>query len=121
MATREVVIKSDDLDGTESTDPSAIVTIPFAYEGVAYEIDLTDKNAQKLYAVFGRYTKSARRVGGRRLPSKSRGASRPVKQVTVIEASPDAIRAWARSNGIQVSSRGRVSGEVREAFKAANR
>jgi hypothetical protein len=115
MATREVVIKSDDLDGTESADPSAIVTIPFAYEGVAYEIDLTPKNAQKLYAVFGRYTKSARRVGGRRLSSKS------VKHVTILEASPDAIRAWARSNGIQVSSRGRVSGEVREAFKAAHR
>jgi hypothetical protein len=31
-----------------------------------------------------------------------------------------AVRAWAESNGYEVSSRGRIKGEIIEAFTAAN-
>jgi hypothetical protein len=31
-----------------------------------------------------------------------------------------AVRAWAESNGYEVSSRGRIKGEIIEAFRAAN-
>ena len=33
---------------------------------------------------------------------------------------PGAVREWARSNGHEVSSRGRISAELLEAYRAAN-
>ena len=38
----------------------------------------------------------------------------------VLDVDPATIRAWAQSNGYAVSTRGRVSRELREAYKSAN-
>lgn len=78
-----------------------------------YEIDLNEENAAKLRDDMAHWIGHARRAGGRRRTARPGGGSR---------SSSDAakIRAWARENGYQVSDRGRVPAEVREAYERAN-
>jgi hypothetical protein len=52
----------------------------------------------------------ARKIGGRRKRGSKAAGS----------ASTSDIRAWALANGHDVSSRGRVSAEVREAYEKAH-
>lgn len=104
MAQRVHIVLEDDIDGSEAAE-----TVSFALDGVSYEIDLSEANAAKLRDEFAAWTGHARRVGGR----KSTG--RKVKA-----GSANDIRAWAISQGMQVSSRGRVPAEIREAYEKAN-
>ena len=55
------------------------------------------------------YVSKARKVSGKR--SSSRKASSPIDNKT--------IRAWAASNGIQLSKRGRIPQDVVSQFRAA--
>jgi hypothetical protein len=106
MAQRVQVILEDDYDGG-----SADETVAFSLDGAEYEIDLSSKNAASLRDALAPWTAHARKVGGRRRRGgKSSGAS---------NSSSD-IRAWAAANGFEVSSRGRVSAEVREAYDKAH-
>ena len=105
MARKTQVILIDDIDGSEATG-----TVSFALDGVAYEIDLNDDNAQQLREQFAVWTDKARRVGGRRTSgTRSVGSSNDTAKV----------RAWAKDNGYEVSERGRISKKVREAYDAA--
>jgi len=108
MAKKTTVVLVDDLSG----DP-ADTTIRFGLDSREYELDLTDENAQELREVFNRYTTAARKVsGGRR-----RSTAGPVKaQFTAVD--PAAVRAWAKSNGVEVSPRGRIKASVLEAYRA---
>jgi hypothetical protein len=109
MAQRVNVVLVDDLDGDEASE-----TVSFALDGVDYEIDLNEHNAESLRESLGRYIDAGRRVGGRRRKGKAVAAGG--------EGGPSAsdIRAWARENGWDVPERGRVSQEVREAYAAAH-
>ena len=106
MARKTQVILTDDIDGSEATG-----TVSFALDGVAYEVDLNDDNAQRMRDQLSEWTGKARRVGGRRI-SGTRGAG----------SSSDAakVRAWANENGYEVSERGRISKEIRDAYYAAH-
>ncbi|QGK69077.1 Lsr2 family protein [Allosaccharopolyspora coralli] len=55
MAERIQVELVDDIDGSPAQQ-----SITFALDGVTYEIDLNDRHAQQLRAVFGRYIPRAR-------------------------------------------------------------
>lgn len=104
MARRTIVTLVDDLDGTEAAE-----TVRFALDGVAYEIDLSAKNATELREHLGRFVSAARRVGGAapRHRRRRRGT-----------AERDLIRQWARQNGWAVSDRGRIPQEVVTAYRA---
>jgi len=109
MAQKVQVQLIDDIDGAPADE-----TITFALDGITYEIDLTDAHAKALRESFAEWVGHARRAGGRRTPARRAGAaSRP--------ASSDAgkIRDWARENGYEVSERGRISAEIREAYERA--
>jgi len=106
MASRTLVILEDDLDGGEATQ-----TVQLGYQGAQYEVDLSDKNADKLAKALQPFLEAGRRVGGRKR-STARAAS--------ADASPSDIREWAVANGYEVSARGRVSAAVREAYEAAH-
>jgi len=106
MAQRVQVILEDDYDGG-----SADETVAFSLDGAEYEIDLSSKNAASLRDALAPWTAHARKVGGRR----RRGG----KSSAGSNSSSD-IRAWAAANGFEVSSRGRVSAEVREAYDKAH-
>jgi hypothetical protein len=109
MAQRVNVILVDDLDGDDAAE-----TVSFALDGVDYEIDLNESNAQALREAFARYIEAGRRVGGRRRKGQ--------KVASGGSGGPSAadIRQWARANGWDVPERGRVSAEVREAYAAAH-
>ncbi len=95
----------DDVDGKPAAE-----TVTFGVDGREFEIDLTEKNAKALRKAFEPWASSARRVGGR----KTRVAA-------VVDATVDTkeVRAWAVSNGIEVSSRGRISADVLEQYHSA--
>ncbi len=108
MAQKVNIVLVDDLDGSEASE-----TVSFGLDGTSYEIDLNDKNADKLRTVLAGYVGNARKVAGRR--------SRPAGKRTVTSEGPSAreVRDWARSNGFKVPDRGRIPADVREAFDSA--
>ena len=110
MAQKVQVVLTDDIDGGEADE-----TVQFALDGVSYEIDLSEANADTLREALAPYVDAARRVGGR--ASRRSGAKvRPVAERVDMSN----VRAWARENGYQISDRGRVSSEVRAAYEAAH-
>jgi hypothetical protein len=119
MATQTTVTLVDDLDGSE-----AVESVAFALDGVSYEIDLSEDNAEKLRDALAGYVAGARRVDGNRRAGRAR-AAKPAKAARGSRTAPDreqtaAIREWARANGYEVSERGRLSANVLAAFEAAH-
>ena len=104
MASRTIVELTDDVDGKPADE-----TVRFALDGREYEIDLSSKNAKAIRKAFEPWIGSARRASSRR------------GRTTRVEASVDtaAVRAWAASNGIELSSRGRLPKDVVEQYRAA--
>jgi hypothetical protein len=105
MVSKVITRLEDDLDGSEAAE-----TVKFSIDGVDYEIDLSKQNADKFRNSFGDYISHGRKVGGRR-GRKSAAASDGVD----IKA----VRKWAASNGIEVSTRGRVPADVISQYQAA--
>jgi hypothetical protein len=105
MAQKISVEFVDDVDGKPAEE-----TIAFGLDGVTYEIDLSKKNAAALRKAAGPWIASARRVGGRK-----------ARTITKVETGVDnaAVRAWASSNGFEVSTRGRISAEIVDKYRAA--
>ncbi|GAB6904154.1 histone-like nucleoid-structuring protein Lsr2 [Kineosporia succinea] len=104
MAQRTIVEFTDDLNGKPAAE-----TVTFAIDGKTYEIDVTEKNAAKLRQAFEPWANSARRL------TKS---GRTIRKVTT-EVDTAAVRAWAASNGVEVSARGRIASSVLEQYRAA--
>ena len=104
MAQRVHIILEDDYDGS-----TADQTVAFGLDGAEYEIDLSGPNANALREALAPWLANARKVNGRRRRG-GKGA----------EATTGQIRAWAQANGHQVSGRGRVAREIREAFENAH-
>jgi len=105
MAKRTIVQLVDDTDGSEAAE-----TLTVGLEGVNYELDLSDENARKLREQLAPWLAAARRTGGRQA-GKSKATSNNVDL--------KAVRAWAASNGVEVSSRGRVPASVIQQYQAA--
>jgi Lsr2 len=104
-------LHDDETPGTE--------TVSFAVDGTTYEIDTCDAHAAELRDAFAPYVAAGRRAGrgvagasGRR----RRGGHRPAGGVD-----PAAVRAWARSNNVKVSERGRISADILERYAAAKK
>jgi len=115
MAQKTQVILTDDLDGSEATQ-----TITFAYQGTSYEIDLNDEHAASIEESFAEWISNARKTTNSRsagTPARSSGGR---ASSTAKRGDLDAVRAWARENGHQVSDRGRVSNKILEAYDAAH-
>ena len=112
MAQRVEIILEDDFDGTKADE-----TVLFGLDGAEYEVDLSSDNAQVLRDALAPWVGVARRTGGRR---KRATASAPRAAESAGGANTSDIRAWAQENGHEVSSRGRISAEVREAYDKAH-
>ncbi len=108
MAQKVQVVLVDDLDGG-----SADETVTFSLDGVSYEIDLSHENAARLRDQIATYVGHARRVGGAR-----RGSGRAAR--STAPGNPAEVRAWAKSEGISVNERGRISAELLAKFQAAH-
>jgi hypothetical protein len=111
----EVVLTCDLHDG----DVPAEETVTFAVDGTTYAFELCAEHLEEFRDTVGRYVAAARRAdqprrGRRRAaeggPRGRRGGASDLSEV----------RDWARGQGYKVSSRGRISAEVQEAYEAAN-
>lgn len=106
MARKTQVLLVDDIDGTDANN-----TVTFGLDGVSYEIDLNDDNAQQMREQLSEWASNARRVGGRR-NTGTRTAGSP--------SDAGKIREWARANDHEVPDRGRISKEIREAYNSSH-
>ena len=108
MAQKVHIVLEDDLDGSDASQ-----TVAFGLDGTSYEIDLNDKHAAALRDALATYVGHGRKVSGSRRGRRSASAA-------TNGHSAKEIRDWARSNGHKVPERGRIPGDVREAFEAAH-
>lgn len=115
MAQKVSVQIVDDIDGGEATQ-----TVPFALDGVTYEIDLSDDNAGALREELERFIDASRRVGGRKVKVATGqstvvgGTAKPTDRERNQQ-----VRAWASANGYAIAERGRIPNEIYEAFDNA--
>ena len=108
MAQKVNIVLVDDLDGSEAAE-----TVTFGLDGTTYEIDLNDANAAALREALSGYVGHARKVTG--------GARRGRRSAAGSSASNTKdVREWAKSQGMDVSERGRISAEVQQAYAAAH-
>lgn len=110
MARRFVVI--DDMTGEEDAE-----TVEFSLRGKHYEIDLAAASQELLDKALFPFIEAARSGGA--APAPSRGAQRTVAtgRPTPNREHAQAVRDWARGQGMEVSVRGRISAAVLEAFE----
>lgn len=113
MAKKVTVTLVDDYDGESKADE----TVFFSVDGNDYEIDLSNKNAGKLRESLEEWTEKARKVGRSKRKAVATGRTRPA----VDREESTAIREWARAQGHQVSSRGRIPAEIVEAYQRAKK
>src|SRR5512135_2206354 len=93
----------DDIDGSEAAG-----TVRFGYEGVEYEVDLSEKHLEEFEEFLAPYVEHGRRLGGDNRRGRRRaGREEPRKQRDLAD-----VRQWAREQGYQVSDRGRIAGEI---------
>lgn len=104
---RKVVeVLEDDISGGPADE-----TVYFSLDNKTYEIDLNAANAQRLRTAVAEFVGHARPVS-----TTTRGR----RKASSGGPSPADVRAWARSQGMAVNDRGRVSAELIAAYEAAN-
>lgn len=104
MAKKTIVEWVDDIDGTAASE-----TVTFTIDGSRYEIDLTEKNAEKLRSVMSGWIDASRRSTNHR-----------TRAVRTKEDPAEATKArkWALDNGFDVGPRGRLRTEVLDAYRS---
>ena len=108
MSRRVNVVITDDIDGSADAGP-----VSFAVDGITYELDLAAQNRTRLEHAFAPFIAAGRRVRG---PARGRGNGTPATAATDRAA----VRHWARTRGLQVSDRGRISAEILRQYQAEN-
>ena len=115
MAQKVTVTLVDDLDGSTAEE-----TVEFGLDGASYTIDLSPDNAGRLRDALEEYVDHARRAGGRKRAGGRPPAGRPPRPASADREQNQAIREWARKQGMKVSDRGRIPAEVLEAYHKKN-
>jgi hypothetical protein len=113
MATETTTRLVDDLDGS-----AADRTVLFSWNGKALALDLSKKNLTAFERALKPYLAAARPAPGTRQRSKGTSTKRTRSRSQSLDLG--AVRAWARENGHEVSTRGRIPGVVVEAYHAAH-
>jgi hypothetical protein len=119
MAQRTIIQLTDDLDGKPIPEGKG-ETVRFSLDRADYEIDLAERNAKALRTDLAKYVSAARSTSsaGRSGGGRGRGGRTGARAARGYD--PKAVRAWAESQGIAVSSRGRVPADLVARFQAAN-
>jgi Lsr2 len=111
MAQKVMVTLVDDLDGSEAEE-----TVEFGLDGAFYEIDLSEDNAERLRDALSEYVEHARRQAGRKRLAGRVSVGRAPRTASADREQNQAIREWARKQGMNVSDRGRIPKEVTDAY-----
>ncbi|MCF4122151.1 Lsr2 family protein [Antribacter sp. KLBMP9083] len=109
MVQKVQVVLVDDIDGGVAEE-----TVTFGLDGVSYEIDLSAAHASELREAFAMW------VGHARKASSRPAAARPAARRSRGSSNTAAVREWAKSTGLAVSDRGRISTEIQEAYDKAH-
>jgi hypothetical protein len=119
----------DDLAWKQSEEKmEANETVEFSIDGQDVVIDLTGQNAEMLREMLRPFveagTPAPKKVGGRKkgATASSTSAIAPKKTSTPAKGSNEenvAIREWAARNGFDLSPRGRIPQDVKDAWAAA--
>jgi hypothetical protein len=116
MAQRVQVELVDDLNGEIAQE-----TVRFGIDGTEYEIDLTTENAEKLRSTLAEYADKARKAKpGRRGQSEQKSALTSSSAGRAKREDTQQIRQWARDNGYNPSSRGRITQSIIDAYNEAH-
>jgi hypothetical protein len=107
MASKTLIVFEDDVDGGKADE-----TVHFGLDGARYEIDLSDRNADRLRKALAPFLDAARKTGGRSM--RNRGSKR-----SPVAVDTRAVRAWAASNGVSVSDHGRIPADIIQQYRAA--
>jgi hypothetical protein len=110
MAKQIITTVVDDLDGGDADE-----TVTFALDGIAYEIDLSSKNASKLREFMSAYQDAGTRIGRAGSPAQLKPYNRGVPQNPNREEN-QRIRVWALKNGYELAERGRISQHIVDAY-----
>jgi hypothetical protein len=105
VATRRIIIKEDDLDGTRAEE-----TVAFSLDGTSYEIDLNTSNAAELREITRKYIAAARRT------SAKRHNGRTTRNSTAAGSAAE-IRAWARTHGLPIGDYGIIPDDIRRTYE----
>jgi hypothetical protein len=109
------IVLSDDLDGSEATQ-----TLHYTVDGQEYEIDLSEENVQRFHEALEPFVSKSREVVRQPEPARrGRGDGRRRSSAGGRDDIPQ-IRAWAESQGMDVSARGRVKKEIIDAYDQAH-
>lgn len=100
-------VRTDDLDGSSDAE-----LITFSLRGEDYEIDLSTRNLEKLEGAMAPFIDAARHV------KQATGTKRPTVAAVARQKRLDDVRTWARENGHEVSSRGRIPQAILDAYDA---
>jgi hypothetical protein len=104
-------------DLAAASDPDTQVeadgTVRFGFDGNEYEIDLTDEEKAEFGLLIAPYAAAARRL----TPRRRRGRSPRTAPADAVD--PQAVRSWARENGIDVKDRGQLPASVLDKYRAA--
>lgn len=111
MVQKVTVTLVDDLDGTRAEE-----TVEFGLDGATYTIDLSQDNAGRLRGALADFVGHARRAGAGRRSAARSSAGRAPRAASADREQNQAIREWARKQGMKVSDRGRIPAEVLEAY-----
>lgn len=114
MARKVQVLLVDDVDGSTAEE-----TVSFGLDGANYEIDLSDANAKAFRDALSTYVASARKAGRVPITKTARTGSSAKPSPSADRAQNQAIRDWAKRNGLQVSERGRIPADIIEKYHAA--
>ena len=109
MAQKIQTLFIDDLDGSEAEG-----TVRFGLDGTQYEIDLSTGHAKELRTALARYIEAARRVPGTARRPSQHGRKQPAADVSNTD-----VRTWAKSRGLEVKDRGRVSADILAQWREA--
>jgi hypothetical protein len=115
MAKQIQEIFIDDLDGSPMESENVV---KFGLDGVAYEIDLGEKNEEALRKALSPFINKARAVRSERAGRGRRGAIGSARAMSREKSAE--IRQWARTQGLPVSERGRIASTVVEKYEAAH-
>ena len=101
----------DDIDGSEAAG-----TFVFGCDGIAYAIDLSTDNSDKIEDFLAPYIAAARKLG-----KIQTGNVHPIRPAAGSPVRGDreqnqAIREWANQHGFTVSERGRIPANVLKAY-----
>ena len=116
----QVVVTCDLEDG----DVTAAESVSFSYGGKTYTLDLCKKHLDEVKGALEGFANAGHAAGlggrGRRRAASTGRTARAARPAATPRGESQAeIREWARSQGYAVGDRGRIPGEVRSAYEAA--